>query len=150
MSLTTAQTLGSLAIGFGGLALGAWTSWLSIMSASREARVSRLWERRADSYVELLNNTQQADIQEWSAPGSTSWENYLTSDLWGRIMAFGSRDVRNSFTQFATSETQEERKAALAALNRAVIDDLQPQQPSIQNSLRGTSERRSGLRGNRR
>jgi hypothetical protein len=125
VSLSLVQTVGTLTVGLAGLAVAAWTTWLTSMRASREAHAARLWEKRGDVYAELLSVVTRGDVQEFAAPGSTSWESYFTRDLHGRVLAFASLSVRRAYIRFVTSLAETDRKRALSDLQRAVIDDLQ-------------------------
>jgi hypothetical protein len=118
-------TLGTIAVGLAALGLSAYTSKVSLHHQSAEAQRARLWEKRSDVYVEVLNTLQSVDIQEWAAPGSTSWENLLSSDAHGRIMAFGSADMRSAWMKFIFATTKEDRQSAMGAIETAVARDLQ-------------------------
>ena len=111
--------------GLGGLVLGGYTVRVTTRHSAEEAAKARLWDKRSEIYAELLTTLRRKDIQEWTAPGSTSWEKLLTSDLYGRVMALGSSGVGSAFLTCATSTDEATRKESLAQLDHAVIQELQ-------------------------
>ena len=128
MDATAVQSItsmGAIVVSLGALGLSAYTSKVSLRHQADEAQRARLWERRSAVYVDALNMLQKADVQEWADPGSTSWDNMLTDDLNGRILAFGSLDVRSAWTRFIFSTTQEDRQSAMGKFSNAVARDLQ-------------------------
>lgn len=125
MTVTTIQAVANPTIAIAGLLLAAWTLWFNSRNSSREAHLARIWAKRADTYAELLTDLTRADVQEFSAPGSTSWESHFTSPLHGRVLAFASEDVRKAYIAFATAQIEASRKQTLSTLQSAMLVDLQ-------------------------
>jgi hypothetical protein len=117
-------SLGATFVGLGALVLSAYTTRLTLRHQASAAQDSRLWERRAETYVELLNILQQADVQDWAAPGSVAWENLIGRNTHGKVLAFGSAAVQAAWFGFVFAKTQEDRHAALTRAICAITHDL--------------------------
>jgi hypothetical protein len=141
--LQSIASLGTIVVGLAAISLSAYTRKVSLHHQAAEAQRARLWERRSAVYVEVLNTLQGADLQEWAIRGSVSWERMLSSELHGKILAFGSLDVRLAWTDFVFAQTRDDRKSALAAIERAAARDLQGDGPdrrtwlTIRRKVRG-------------
>ena len=125
MTVTIIQAIAAPAIALAGLFLAAWTLRYNSRNSSRESHIARIWAKRSDTYAELLTALTRANVQEFSAPGSTSWESHFTSPLHGRVLAFASEDVRRVYIAFATAHNEGSRKQVLSTLQSAVMVDLQ-------------------------